>query len=140
MGGGLLRVVGIDNSTGLVEPAQLSFFNQQAASAAAARQPLVLAVHFPLHSIALAAELEQAGCPGMGAELCGAGASDADTAAFLAAAGECAGLVAVLAGHVRCATAAPFGAHSCVQYTVDAGCFGGYRLCDFSAASPPAAL
>eukprot|EP01051_Picozoa_sp_SAG22_P001572 SAG22_NODE_63_length_23302_cov_17.506551_4_plen_365_part_00 len=152
-----IRVVGIDNSTGTVEAAQLEFFNAQAAAARAAAAPLVLCLHYPLHCAELVAALKQAGCEGE-PELCGAapagggrgggtgggGAAaatrgrhcvDDATAAFLAAAAACPELVAVLAGHVRAAASAPFGSHSCVQYTTDASCFGGYRLLDFSAAA-----
>jgi len=59
-------------------------------------------------------------------------AQDATTLEFAEAARQCAPLVAVLAGHIHDATAFPLvGGGRAIQYTVDAGCYGGSRLIDF---------
>ena len=65
------------------------------------------------------------------------GGADDATLRFAAAVAQCPSLACVLAGHIHDATAHPLTEDNSgpVQYTVDAGCYGGCRILDFMPAT-----
>lgn len=120
--------IGIDNSAMAVTEEQLNFFENAAADAAAG----VLLIHVPMFIPQLLAEGMKDGVSSLKTEhLCGGPNANETTKRFVASVRSCRCLAAVLAGHIHDATAYPLRPDgSLVQYTVDAGCYGGSRILD----------
>jgi hypothetical protein len=160
---GGLRFVGVDNSHYQVSAAQhavlveaLKLAQRPAGGPVAA---VVLMVHIPLHSADLLASMAAAGRDS-GDAVCGNPASPAhpplaSTAAFLETVRTSTNLACVLSGHLHSSQAqclwgewradrpgdrTPLPCHGCMQYVVDGGCYGGYRLLSFAPLAEDAKL
>ena len=121
--------VGVDNSAMNVTDEQLKFFESATADVAVA----VLMIHVPLFVPELLAGGLKDGINHLQPQhMCGGPDADETTKRFVASVRGCRSLAAVLAGHIHDATAFPLRADgTLVQYTVDAGCYGGSRILDF---------
>ena len=113
----------------------------------------VLMVHIPLYTPELHASM-LAGGRDITDSLCGNPAAphhppDAETRSFMQTVSEATELIAVLCGHIHSAQCVringewvpdrpgervPYPCHGSMQYVVDAGCYGGYRLLAFEPA------
>lgn len=121
--------VGVDNSAMNVADDQLKFFENVTAGIAVA----VLMVHVPLFVPELLAEGLKDGINDLQPQhMCGGPDADETTKRFVASVRGCQSLAAVIAGHIHDATAFPLRPDgTLIQYTVDAGCYGGSRILDF---------
>jgi predicted phosphodiesterase len=137
---GGVRFIGIDNSSMRVNAEQLQFFERASHGVAVA----VLLVHVPLFLPALlegmGAGMKDGITPLKRTDLFaapptaeGPGRADETTLRFADAVARCPSLACVCAGHIHDATShrVTEANHGLVQYTVDAGCYGGCRILDF---------
>lgn len=124
--------VGIDNSAMNVTEAQLNFF-EIATRASTDVAAAVLMVHVPIFVPKLLAEGMKDGVNSLQPQhMFGGPDADETTKRFVASVRACQTLVAVLAGHIHDATSFPLTPDGrLLQYTVDAGCYGGSRILDF---------
>ena len=152
---GGLRFVGVDNSHYQVDATQHAVLLDALRLEPRARgtQPpvvgVVLMVHVPLFCETLVASMA-AGGRDCGDSVCGnpSGTNPPlpSTAAFIETVRGASNLVCVLSGHLHSAQAqklsgewradrpgdrTPLPCHGCLQYVVDGGCYGGYRLLSF---------
>jgi predicted phosphodiesterase len=140
-----LRIIGIDNSTMQVTTTQLAFFEQALATAPGA---VLLLCHVPLFTPELLSAMQSRGLPNAGSYLCGDPDSSnpsyqptPSTLAFIRSVrSEDSKVIGVLAGHIHTPQAHKLRGEwaklaagpmpcclGCMQYTTDAGCFGGSR-------------
>ena len=157
--GGLLFVA-VDNTTYSVSSSQHAVLKEALAAVAAGDAcGVVLMVHIPLYTPELYASM-LAGGRDVADSLCGNPSSshhppDAETLSFIETVFSSAELAAVLCGHIHSAQCTrilgewkrerpgervPYPCHGSMQYVVDAGCYGGYRLLTFEPAGLAAAV
>ncbi len=124
--------VGIDNSAMSVTEEQLKFF-ESATRPSTDVAAAVLMIHVPIFVPKLLADGMKDGVNNLQPQhMFGGPDADETTKRFVASVRGCQILAAVLAGHIHDSTAFPLTSDGrLVQYTVDAGCYGGSRILEF---------